>query len=204
MIEKNIYKTNSFVSKEMREKLNKHKSFLIWLTGLSGSGKSTLAYAIEKQLYQLGCNAFVLDGDNVRARLCSDLDFSGNDRKENIRRVSEVANLMMQSGTIAIVALISPFEADRNSVRNSTLEGNFIEIYCKASLEVCESRDKKGIYKLARSGQIKNLTGIDSPYEEPKNPELIIDTQSESLEVSITKIFDFLISEGKIIKNDTK
>ena len=189
---------NATVTRDRRNQLNGHKSAVIWFTGLSGSGKSTLAHCVEEELHNLDCITFVLDGDNVRHGLSSDLTFNDNDRKENIRRIGEVANLMMEAGVIAMTAFISPFKEDRNLVRQLLTQGDFIEIYCNASLEVCESRDVKGLYKRARAGEIKNYTGIDSPYEAPDNPELVINTESESLEESITKVIDFLKSKGII------
>ena len=183
---------NATVTRERRNQLNKHKSAVIWFTGLSGSGKSTLAHSVEEELYRLGCRTFVLDGDNVRHGLSSNLTFSDDDRKENIRRIGEVANLMMEAGVIAMTAFISPFNEDRNLVRQLLPQGDFIEIYCNASLEACESRDVKGLYKRARAGEIKNYTGIDSPYEAPDNPELVIDAESKSLEESVAKVIDFL------------
>jgi len=183
---------NATVTRERRNQLNGHKSAVIWFTGLSGSGKSTLAHSVEEELHNLDCRTFVLDGDNVRHGLSSNLTFSDNDRKENIRRIGEAANLMMGAGVIAITAFISPFKKDRNLVRQLLSQGDFIEIYCKASLETCESRDVKGLYKRARSGEIKNYTGVDSPYEAPDNPELVIDTESESLEESVTRVMDLL------------
>ncbi len=189
---------NSTVTRERRNQLNGHRSVVIWFTGLSGSGKSTLAHSVEEELYRLGCRTFVLDGDNVRHGLSSNLTFSNDDRKENIRRIGEVAKLMMESGVIAMTAFISPFKKDRNLVRQLLPQGDFIEIYCNTSLEACESRDVKGLYKRARAGEIKNYTGIDSPYEEPDDPELVIDTESESLEESATKVINFLQSKGII------
>jgi len=189
---------NATVTRQRRELLNSHKSVIIWFTGLSGSGKSTLAHSVEEELHKLACRTFVLDGDNVRHGLSSNLTFSDNDRKENIRRIGEVAKLMMEAGVIAITAFISPFKKDRNLIRQLLPQGDFIEIYCKASLETCESRDVKGLYKHARAGKIKNYTGIDSPYEAPSNPELVIDTESELLEGSVAKVIDFLKSR-KII-----
>jgi len=183
---------NATVTRERRNQLNGHKSVVIWFTGLSGSGKSTLAHSVEEKLHNLDCRTFVLDGDNVRHGLSSNLTFSDDDRKENIRRIGEAANLMMEAGVIAMTAFISPFKKDRNLVRQILPQEDFIEIYCKASLEVCESRDVKGLYKLARAGEIKNYTGIDSPYEAPSNPELVIDTESESLEGSVDRVLDFL------------
>ena len=183
---------NATVTRERRNQLNGHKSVVIWFTGLSGSGKSTLAHSVEEKLHNLGCRTYVLDGDNVRHGLSSNLSFSDDDRKENIRRIGEAAKLMMESGVIAMTAFISPFKKDRNLVRQLLPQGDFIEIYCNASLEACESRDVKGLYKRARAGEIKNYTGIDSPYEEPDDPELVIDTESESLEESVTKVINFL------------
>jgi len=183
---------NATVTRERRNQLNGHKSVVIWFTGLSGSGKSTLAHSVEEKLHNLGCRTYVLDGDNVRHGLSSNLSFSDDDRKENIRRIGEAAKLMMESGVIAMTAFISPFKKDRNLVRQLLPQGDFIEIYCNTSLEACESRDVKGLYKRARAGEIKNYTGIDSPYEEPDDPELVIDTESESLEESVTKVINFL------------
>jgi adenylylsulfate kinase len=188
----NIIYHNSSVTREMREEQNNHKSTVVWFTGLSGSGKSTLAQSVEEELYKIGCRTFVLDGDNVRHGLSENLTFSDNDRKENIRRIGEVAKLMMEAGIITITAFISPFKKDRNLVRELLPPGRFIEIYCKASLEVCESRDIKGLYKRARAGEIKKYTGIDSPYEVPINPELVIDTVDESLEESVVRVINFL------------
>jgi adenylylsulfate kinase len=183
------------ITRKRRNKLNGHKSSIIWFTGLSGSGKSTLAYLVEEELHKLGCNSFVLDGDNFRYGLSSDLSFSDNDRKENIRRVGEVAKLMREARIITITAFISPFRQDRDFLRKSLPQGDFIEIYCKANLKICESRDVKGLYKRARAGEVENYTGIDSPYEVPSNPELTIDTENESLEKSVNRIVDFLKSK---------
>jgi len=183
---------NATVTRQRREKLNNHKSVVIWFTGLSGSGKSTLAHSVEEELHKLNCRTFVLDGDNVRHGLSSNLTFSDADRKENIRRISETAKLMMEAGVIAITAFISPFREDRDTVRELLPQDDFIEIYCNASLEVCESRDVKGLYKRAHAGEIKNFTGIDSPYEEPTNPELVVNTGDEALEESVTKVLEYL------------
>ena len=189
---------NATVTRARRNQLNNHKSVVIWFTGRSGSGKSTLAHSVEEALHNLDCRTFVLDGDNVRHGLSSNLSFSDDDRKENIRRIGEAAMLMMESGVIAMTAFISPFKKDRYLVRQLLPQGDFIEIYCKASLEVCESRDVKGLYKRARAGEIKNYTGIDSPYEAPDNPELVIDTEGELLEESVAKVIGFLKSKGII------
>ena len=190
---------NATVTRERRNQLNNHKSVVIWFTGLSGSGKSTLAHSVEEALHNLDCRTFVLDGDNVRHGLSSNLSFSDDDRKENIRRIGEAAMLMMESGVIAMTAFISPFKKDRNLVRQLLPQGDFIEIYCSASLEVCESRDVKGLYKRARVGEIKGYTGIDSPYEAPDSPELVVNTGSESLKESSCKVINLLKSK-KIIK----
>jgi adenylylsulfate kinase len=192
----NIIWHHSTVTREQREKLNKHKSFVLWLTGLSGAGKSTLAHAIEAQLHGYGCRTFVLDGDNVRHGLSSNLTFTDEDRRENIRRIGEAAKLMMDAGVIAITAFISPFRQDRDMVRCMMPHGDFLEIYCQADLAVCESRDVKGLYKKAREGLIKNYTGIDSPYEPPLRPELIVDTGSQSLKQSVEIVLDMLKKRG--------
>ena len=194
----NIIYHNATVTRERRNQLNDHRSLVIWLTGLSGSGKSTLAHSVEEELHNLGCRTYVLDGDNVRHGLSSNLTFSDGDRKENIRRIGETAKLMVEAGVITMTAFISPFKEDRNIARQLLPHGDFIEVYCKASLEVCELRDVKGLYKLARAGKIKSYTGIDSPYEAPGNPELVINTEVESLEESTAKVFDFLKSNGYI------
>ena len=188
----NIIYHQATVTKQRRNKLNNHKSVVLWFTGLSGSGKSTLAHALEEKLFNMDFRTFVLDGDNVRNGLNSNLDFSETDRSENIRRISEVSKLMLEAGLIVMTAFISPFKKDRNEARALITNDNFIEIYCKASLETCEKRDVKGFYKMARTGEIKNYTGIDSPYEAPVNPELIINTDKETLDESASKILNYL------------
>jgi adenylylsulfate kinase len=184
------------VTRARREKLNGHKSCVLWFTGLSGAGKSTLAHAVEEELHQRGCRTFVLDGDNVRHGLSSNLGFSDDDRRENIRRIGEAAKLMMEAGVITMTAFISPFRADREAVRSLIPHGDFLEIYCRASLDVCEARDVKGLYKKARAGEIKNYTGIDSPYEEPIDPELIVDTGTISLDDSVKAVLQLLQQRG--------
>ena len=188
----NIVIYEALVKREKREKLNKHKSKIIWFTGLSGSGKSTLSHAVEEKFHNMGLRTFVLDGDNVRHGLSSNLTFSDTDRKENIRRIGETAKLMIEAGIIVMTAFISPFKKDRNLVRQLVNKDDFIEIFCKASLEICESRDVKGMYKKARSGVIKDFTGISSPYEKPEKPELIIDTEKLTIEQSVLRVVDFL------------
>ena len=194
----NIIYHQASVTRQRRNKLNNHRSVVLWFTGLSGSGKSTLAHSLEEKLFQKGCKTFVLDGDNVRHGLNSNLDFSDAGRTENIRRISEVSKLMLESSLIVMTAFISPFYKDRDEVRKLISNDDFIEIYCKASLETCESRDVKGLYKRARAGEITNYTGIDSPYEVPENPELTIDTDNQSLEGSVATILNFLESSGII------
>ena len=194
----NVIYHHASVTRQRRNKLNEHRSVVLWFTGLSGSGKSTLAHALEEKLYQKGCRTFVLDGDNVRHGLNSNLDFSESGRTENIRRISEVSKLMLESGLIVMTAFISPFNKDRSEARKLISSDDFIEIYCKASLDTCETRDIKGLYKRARAGEIKNYTGIDSPYEAPENPELIIDTDNQSLDESVSTILSFLELNGII------
>lgn len=186
------------ITRNDREILHKHKSVILWFTGLSGSGKSTLAHAVEDYLHRYGCSTFVLDGDNVRHGLCSDLGFSDQDRVENIRRIGEMAKLMIEAGVITLTAFISPFRADRSSARKLVPHGDFIEIYCQCPLETCEKRDVKGLYKKARAGKIPFFTGIDSPYEEPEKPELIVNTHALSLEESVDCVMKLLMQRGII------
>jgi adenylylsulfate kinase len=180
------------VTRQSRERKNGHKSAVIWFTGLSGSGKSTLAHAVEAHLHQSGLNTFVLDGDNVRHGLCRDLGFSDQDRKENVRRIGETAKLLLEAGVITLTAFISPFKAERAIARSLMPHGDFIEIHCFCPLAVCEQRDVKGLYKKARLGEIKDFTGISSPYEEPERPDLRIDTSRLSLEESVQQVISLL------------
>lgn len=180
------------VTRGRREMLNNHRSVILWFTGLSGSGKSTLAHAVEEHLHQMGCRTFVMDGDNVRHGLCSDLGFSTEDRTENIRRIGEAAKLFVEAGVIVLTAFISPFRKDRIMARKLVPHGDFMEIYCKASLEVCEKRDVKGLYQKARDGKIKDFTGISSPYEVPEAPDLCVDTASMPLEQSVDQVVELL------------
>lgn len=194
----NVVWQQTQVARAERERQNKHRSAILWFTGLSGAGKSTLAAAVEVRLHELGCRTFVIDGDNVRHGLCGDLGFSAADRTENIRRVGEVAKLFTEAGVIALTAFISPFRTDRDRVRQLVADGDFFEIYCKADLAVCESRDVKGLYQKARAGQILEFTGISSPYEEPVNPELMVETGSSSLESCVDAVVNALIHHGII------
>ncbi len=188
----NVVWHQATVSRKRREEKNQHKSAVLWFTGLSGSGKSTLAHAVEETLYKLGLNTFVLDGDNVRHGLNKDLGFSDTDRKENIRRISEISKLMLEAGIITLTAFISPFKEERAMARSLMPHGDFIEIHCQCPLETCETRDVKGLYKKARNGEIKDFTGISSPYEAPSNPELRVDTHKLSLEESVAKVIQLL------------
>jgi len=191
---------NATVTRNKREALNSHKSVILWFTGLSGAGKSTLAHAVEERLHQLNCRTYVLDGDNVRHGLCGDLGFSDQDRQENIRRIGEIAKLMLEAGTISLTAFISPFEKERALARSLVPHGDFIEIYCFCDLEICEERDVKGLYKKARAGEIKHFTGISSPYEIPKKPEIKINTGKDSLESCVDQVISLLASRN-IIKS---
>ena len=192
----NVVWHQATVTRERREALNGHKAAVLWFTGLSGSGKSTLAHAVEEELHRLGCRTYVLDGDNVRHGLSSNLGFSEEDRKENIRRIGEAAKLMMEAGVITMTAFISPFREHRAAVRKLMPHGDFLEVFCSASLEVCEGRDVKGLYKRARAGEIKNYTGIDSPYEAPLRPELAVDTGAVPLDACVEQVLEVLRERG--------
>lgn len=184
----NVVWHHATVTRQRRERLNGHRGGVIWFTGLSGSGKSTLGHAVEEELHRQGCRTLVLDGDNVRHGLCGDLGFSEADRHENIRRIGEVAKLFVEAGTIVLTAFISPFRADRERARGIVGAGDFIEIYCRCPVEICEQRDVKGLYAKARAGQIREFTGITSPYEAPQQADLIVDTDVESLDVCSERI----------------
>lgn len=197
----NVVWHHATVTRKRREEMNGHKSVILWFTGLSNSGKSTIAHATEEQLHTLGCRTFVFDGDNVRHGLCADLGFSREDRDENIRRVGEMAKLFIEAGVLALTAFISPFRGDRNRVRNLVQEGDFLEIYCKCPLEVCEQRDVKGHYKKARAGEIKEFTGISSPYEEPVHPDLVLTTDTMTVEQCVEAVIGLLKQRGIITSN---
>ena len=188
----NIVHQNFNVSKSDREKLHQHKAFLIWFTGLSGSGKSTIANALESKLNSLNVSTYSLDGDNIRLGINKDLTFSPEDRTENIRRIAEIANLFVDAGIVTLASFVSPYSKDREDVRNTVGSKNYIEVFVNTSLEECERRDVKGLYKKAREGEIKNMTGISAPYETPQNPDLEIDTEKESVDKSVDKILKFL------------
>jgi adenylylsulfate kinase len=192
----NVVWHHATVTRARREAQSGYRGAIIWFTGLSGSGKSTLAHAVEETLHQHGCRTFVLDGDNVRHGLCSDLGFSDQDRQENIRRIGEVAKLFMEAGVIVLSAFISPYHADRERVRGMVEHGDFIEIYCDTSIEICETRDVKGLYKKARAGEIAEFTGISSPYQAPKNPELTVNTGTASLDACVQQVIGEIINRG--------
>ena len=193
---KNLFPHKHFVSAELRKKLINQKPILIWLSGISGSGKSTIANELEKKLYENNFLSYLLDGDNIRIGLNKDLGFTDDDRKENIRRISEVSRLMLDAGLIVITAFISPFKEERQLAKSLVLEKNYFLVHVDCSVEKCEERDVKGLYKKARAGEIKNFTGIDSPYEVPENPNLIVNTEKESVDESVKKIFNAI--KGKI------
>ncbi len=188
------------VTREDREKINGHKGFTVWFTGLSGSGKSTVAVAVEKALWDRGVRTYILDGDNVRHGLNSNLGFSPEDRTENIRRIGEVAKLFNDAGLVALTAFISPYRADRDKVRALMGAGDFLEVLVDCPVEECEKRDVKGLYAKARAGQIKEFTGISAPYEAPEKPELVLPTHQLSEQQSVDKVISFLEEKGYIAR----
>lgn len=194
----NVVWHHATVTRQRREQLNGHRGAILWFTGLSGAGKSTLAHAVEERLHQMGCRTFVLDGDNVRHGLCGDLGFTTEARIENIRRVGEVAKLFMEAGIIVLTAFISPYRADRDRVRSMAAPGDFLEIYCNSPVEICETRDVKGLYKKARAGQIQEFTGISSPYEVPLHPDLTVNTGSMDLDACVRQTLEFLAGQQVI------
>ena len=199
----NLVRHSASVTRQRREQQNGHRGAVVWFTGLSGSGKSTIAHAVEEVLHRMGCRTFVIDGDNMRHGLCADLGFSADDRSENIRRMGEMGKLLGELGVIALGACISPFEKDRTRARKLVGDSDFIEVYCRCPLEVCEQRDIKGHYRRARAGEIADFTGISSPYEEPENPELVLDTAIDSLQDCVEQVIEMLkrmdvIPTGKI------
>lgn len=177
----------------MREARNGHPAAIVWFTGLSGAGKSTIAHAVEARLFAAGLQSYVFDGDNVRHGLCGDLGFTEADREENIRRIGEMCKLFMDAGMVSLSAFISPFRRDRERVRAMVAKGDFVEIYCRCPLDVCEARDVKGLYRRARQGEIAHYTGISSPYEEPASPDLVIDTAASTLDECVQSVIDLLV-----------
>jgi adenylylsulfate kinase len=198
LIVNHIYPIKTKVSAQQRENLLNQKPGLIWFTGLSGSGKSTLAVQLEAQLHALGFKTYLLDGDNIRSGLNKDIDFTDQGRVENIRRIAEVSKLLLDAGLVVLSAFISPFEADRNQVKNIVGHENYTEIFVNAPLEVCEQRDVKGLYKKARSGAVKNFTGIDSPYEIPQKPDITIHTHEMSVEQSMEELLKLVLPKIRL------
>jgi len=194
----NITWHHAFITKEDRQRLLAQKGVTLWFTGLPQSGKSTLATEVEKALFERGHITYILDGDNIRHGLNKNLGFSPEDRVENIRRIGEVANLFRHEGIINMTAFISPYRADRQNARDLAKDGEFIEVYCKCSLEVCEKRDSKGHYQKARAGEIPEFTGISAPYEEPENPELVIETDTFTIDEGVNQILSYLEQHGII------
>ena len=191
----NIFKQDYQVTRELRNKQNKHKSFLIWFTGLSGSGKSTIANALEIALHKKGIKTYTLDGDNIRKGINKDLDFSPKSRTENIRRIAEISNLFIDSGIVVLSAFVSPYKKDRISIKNTVGSSNFVEVFINTSIEECERRDVKGLYKKARQGEIKNFTGISAPYEKPNKPDVEIKTEELTIDQAVEKIIKKISSK---------
>jgi len=197
-MEENITPHIFKVCVDARRKLNNHNSFLLWFTGLSGSGKSTIANLVEKELNKRQIRTYVLDGDNVRKGINNDLTFTPKDRNENIRRVAEISNLMIDAGIVTLASFVSPYKSDRENIKNIVGQDNILEIYVNTSVEECERRDVKGLYKKARAGEIKNMTGISSPYEEPDNPDIQINTEYETIEKAVEKIIQIIVPKLEI------
>jgi adenylylsulfate kinase len=195
---RNITWQPGVVTRADRERVRGHKGAALWFTGLSGSGKSTIAARVEQALLELGCSTYVIDGDNVRHGLCRDLGFSPEDRAENIRRIGEVAKLFVDANVLCLCAFISPYRLVRAQLRAGLAAGDFVEIYVKASLETCEQRDPKGLYRKARAGRIPDMTGIGSPYEPPDHPELVLDTERVTADESVNEVLGFLQKNGYI------
>ncbi len=194
-MKENIIKHTYEVSRSERRKLMEQNSMLLWFTGLSGSGKSTIANALEQKLHQEGYKTYALDGDNIRKGINSDLNFSPEGRKENIRRIAEIAHLMVDAGVIVLAAFVSPYKKDRENIARIVGNDNFVEIFVNTSLEECEKRDVKGLYKKARAGEIKDFTGVNAPYEAPDSPEVEVVTDNLSIEESVLKIYDKIKSK---------
>lgn len=197
-MEENIISHLYKVSKKDRSEANNHNSFLIWFTGLSGSGKSTIANILEQELWKKGIKTYTLDGDNVRKGLNKDLSFSPLDRAENIRRIAEVSNLMIDAGIVVLAAFVSPYKKDREYIKNIVKDTNFVEVYVNTSIQECERRDVKGLYKKARAGKIKNMTGVSAPYEAPDNPDIKINTEHETVEMAVQKILYYIVPKLKM------
>ena len=200
-MQKNIVKHSYSVNRDSRKKLKQHQSILLWFTGLSGSGKSTIANCVEQELHKNSIHTYTLDGDNIRKGLNSDLSFSPEDRSENIRRIAETAHLMMDAGLVVLAAFVSPYRNDRDHIRKIVGDDNMVEIYINTSIEECERRDVKGLYKKARKGEIKNMTGISAPYESPLHPDIQINTEEVTIVDATKQIINF-INPKLILQNE--
>jgi adenylylsulfate kinase len=192
---KNTFEQDYQISKKDRQKLHRHNSFLVWFTGLSGSGKSTLANLVELELHKLNVSTYILDGDNIRRGINKSLDFSEEDRKENIRRIAEISKLLIDAGVVTLAAFVSPYIKDREGIKKIVGSENFVEVYVNTSLEECERRDVKGLYKKARAGEIKNMTGLHAPYEAPVNPNLEIITEDLTIDESVKTIVNYILKK---------
>ena len=199
-MKENIIAHSYQISKKDRQASNNHNSFLMWFTGLSGSGKSTIANVVEQELHKQGIKTYTLDGDNIRKGINSDLSFAPEDRTENIRRIAEISNLMVEAGLVVLAAFVSPYKKDRENIRSIVKDVNFVEVFINTSVEECERRDVKGLYKKARAGEIKNMTGISAPYEAPENPDIEINTEKETIEQAVEKILEHIKPKLKLEK----
>lgn len=199
-MKENIIPHSYKITRKDRKLTKHHNPLLLWFTGLSGSGKSTIANVVEQILYKQGIHTYTLDGDNIRNGINKDLSFSPDDRTENIRRIAEVANLMLDAGLVVLAAFVSPYKKDRENIRSVVKDVNFVEIYINTSIEECERRDVKGLYKKARAGEIKNMTGISAPYEAPENPDIEIKTEYESIDAAAQRIVEYITP--KLSKNN--
>lgn len=197
-MKENIIPHSYQISKKDRQTSNGHNSFLMWFTGLSGSGKSTIANVVEQELHRQGIKTYTLDGDNIRNGINSDLTFAPEDRTENIRRIAQIAKLMVDGGLVVLAAFVSPYKKDRENIRNIVKDVNFVEVFINTSVEECERRDVKGLYKKARAGEIKNMTGISAPYEAPENPDIEIKTEEETVEQAVKRIVHFINNKLKL------
>lgn len=200
-MKENIIPHSYQISIQDRRQANNHNSFLMWFTGLSGSGKSTIANVVEQELHKKGIKTYILDGDNIRKGINNDLSFSPEDRTENIRRIAETANLMVDAGLVVLAAFVSPYKKDRENIKSIVKDVNFVEIYVNTSLEECEKRDVKGLYKKARAGEIQNMTGISAPYEAPEHPDVEIKTEHVSVEQAVQQIIEYITPKLKL-KNE--
>ncbi len=192
----NVVWHHATVTRERREKLNGHRGVALWFTGLPSSGKSTIAHALDERLHARSCRTLVLDGDNVRHGLSSDLGFSAKDRGEHIRRIGEVVKLFVESGTIVLAAFVSPLRHDRARARGLLVHGDFLEIYCCCPADICQQRDPKGHYQMAKAGKLKDYTGVSAPYEAPRDPELVLDTVKLGIEASVERVERLLVERG--------